>query len=300
MKANLRSLDTSMFQVSSMLCEMKHDVILKSFKIRNEMGAELINVQDIKGQDVDLGKLLQNFASMISAKYVHVDAEIPTPDNPFVLGYTISQEKPEQQHTNQEAFAKQTETPAYFAPMSCKSTISGPNSMSRGTLNYCMLTNRSFEPPFIGQFGGGNPRSEIELSSQAGQFEKNTFGRAMIRAKPGSADGILVFSQDIFVNHWIGSSVAPRFYLPPGEIAKNVATAIKTTYPNNNWAQSLDFSSHVRPANIQLSRDNTYRISNSLESDLKTICGNAIQGPTEALKLKCTYSLSAHRMTCNC
>lgn len=80
-----------------------------------------------------------------------------------------------------------------------------------------MLTHRALQPPDFSS--DGQDRRIDDGIDGAGRFKENVFARLKSKAQPGSTEGALFFCQDIFVNHWIGSSVAPLFYLGPTEVS---------------------------------------------------------------------------------
>lgn len=121
----------------------------------------------------------------------------------------------------------------------------------------------------------------------AGRFKENVFARLKSKAQPGSTEGALFFCQDIFVNHWIGSSVAPLFYLGPTEVSTQVATLIEDKYTQCNHRNGMDFASDMRPPTRKLSRNNEYKMTNTLRSGRKMIAVNGTGDFTESMKLEC-------------
>ena len=75
----------------------------------------------------------------------------------------------------------------------------------KGTLNYLILTQRA---------GGDALRNTDPFApgqESAGRIHENLFSKLKMKARPGSAEGVLGFSQDVFLNQWIQKEVLPRF-----------------------------------------------------------------------------------------
>ncbi|CAM1505030.1 Fc.00g106670.m01.CDS01 [Cosmosporella sp. VM-42] len=293
-KSGLEAVNSSNFMVSTIFCAMEEKRLIKSLVLRDEQGRPPTDVRDRKGQPVHM----EDFKSVIietlcgeftprlqpgTQAYWYRKAARPTPNNPFILGYTISQEKPQSFVVNPAAAAARIPTPAFFIPKSFRNNITPASSSVGGSLNYCMLTHRAMQPPSFewrafSRLPGEGPNLGEDLETYFQQIKS--------KAVPGSSEGALFFCQDIFVNHWIGSSVAPLFYVPPEIVGRQVVDLIRSRYRHANAAHELSFQEDVQNPEVSLSRDNCYRMKSKLDSKRKIIGRNPLQDPTESIKLK--------------
>ncbi|EWG45492.1 hypothetical protein FVEG_15828 [Fusarium verticillioides 7600] len=73
---------------------------------------------------------------------------VPTPDNPFVFDYSVSQEKTDLTTVNPAATKANLPTPDSLVPKSFQYNPSPLSSFFQGTLNYRMLTHRTKKPHY--------------------------------------------------------------------------------------------------------------------------------------------------------
>lgn len=289
-QARLAAIDTEAFKVATVFCVMQAREIRRSFdltagygkKYKNSAGEELGSINFLKS----------TVGEMLAATYAPIDgtsAVTPTPNsNPFILGYTITHKELTAPDDVNDGQLTSLATPSFFVPTSFDFSVSGSNDYSRGTLNYCMLTQKAFEVPyrgFIGQISTRQPSGP-----KAGVFKTNAFDRVKEKAGTESNNGVLVFCQDLFVNHWIASSLAPHFYVPPDMVGKLVTRMVKGTHPNS-CADKLSFEQYFQPPKVELSRNNKYRLTNSFKSGRHFIDNNFRDDPTQSMKLECKFSL---------
>jgi hypothetical protein len=217
----------------------------------------------------------------------------PTPSNPFVLGYTASQDRPALKVTNEAVLRANIPPPTYFVPKDFRCNLSPKSDFCAGTLNYCMVTNRAKQPPdFIEE---GKERIINYGVDGAERFPVNVFDKVKSKAELGSTEGVLLFCQDIFVNHWIGSYVAPLFFLRPDTASEKIRNYIYNEYEATNvHIKDFNFDDSVRPSSRSLSRNNEYTMTNSMRSPHKVIVttdsASSKTDPSENVKLECECS----------
>jgi hypothetical protein len=135
-----------------------------------------------------------------------------TPDAPFVLGYGISQKLPAMKDIVPNA--DPTKTPRFFIPKSYQLTatpgaIGSDKKQNPGTLNFCMLTYRSLNPQTGTLYPERNTNGETDLN--AGVLPETLFQVTRTSAH----DGVMGFSEDLILNYWIGTVMAPPLFIDP-------------------------------------------------------------------------------------
>ncbi|KAF5683866.1 aldehyde dehydrogenase (NAD+) [Fusarium circinatum] len=128
-------------------------------------------------------ELIEGFQNTLIQKFINSNATkpgVPTPDNPFVLGYSVSQEKADLATVNPAAAKANLPTPDFFVPKSFRCNLSPLSSFCQGTLNYCMLTHRAKKPPYHKE--NGLERIVDYGIDGAGRFKENVFSRMKTRA----------------------------------------------------------------------------------------------------------------------
>lgn len=175
-------------------------------------------MNSFKMKDPD-GKFLDNrgqvaFSINTIVSYFQDNADgTPNKDNPFLLGYTISQKVPDLKDVNGKPLVP---APRYFVPSSFICTVSprvpcpnneaevptpspSPNDKCQGAINYIMRTLRpdgiAVRPPLV----AGND----------GKFDENLFATIGRKADPGGMDGLMVISADTFTE-WFLSTFLKR------------------------------------------------------------------------------------------
>lgn len=288
-KDALKAVDTSSFQVSTIFCAMQRARLTRSFRLRGPGGQYVTNIKNSSGEVVkDITPITQafedallNFFKINNNTAPSSEGEATTPDNPFVLGYTISQKKPSLELYNPAAAASKTPTPKYFIPRTFQCTLSTKNQYSEGALNYCMLTHRE---PDIGTL-------RVVDGQGAGVFNPGPFEVARAKAVPGSCEGLLFISQDIFVNHWIANRVAPAFYVQETRTIDKIVDLLKNKYPHNRAKAGFYIpTSEISKPNVNASRDNTYQKTCAFVTSRKVIDKDGDNDPTESVKLDCGYT----------
>ena len=241
--------------------------------------------------------MFQSFVNNIGTSFTNPqyssvkDGEgIPTPDNPFILGYTISQIGPSMEEYNPAAAEAQQPTPPFFVPKTYRCTLSPRNKYSIGTMNFCILTHRGKAPPnFVQQDPG---RQIDDGTDSAGRFKDNLFSSFETKAVPGSSDGILAFSQDIFLNHWIAGTIAPQFRINPSDLAKLVTKFLNqkysTTFGEGNYNQGDSINAFpATPTEVRsVCRGKEYKWTTKTNSGRLWTKFNLSDDPMEGMKLE--------------
>jgi hypothetical protein len=208
----LKTFSSNVFRVSTIFCALEEGAVAQSFKLFDKDGKERTKENYAK-------PFMISFATSVANRS---NAQL---QNLFVLGYTISQTSPSMAQYAPDIASHPQPTPSVFIPRSFGVTLSGGDSYTKGTLNFCMLTNRWKAPPKFETDATG--RSTNIETAGAGLIQPTFFDTMKVHAQPASADGIMVFSQDIFVNHWIGGLVAPGFRIDMNKIGKSLTTKVK-------------------------------------------------------------------------
>lgn len=199
----LAKIDSKIFTVSSIFCLFQATRISNSFKVRGPDGVAL---------GLDAQDMVNSFSQSISTYFSLLQENqkikgAPTVDNPFVLGYSISQKLPDIRDIDYEASTDHT--PVYFQPKQWSlSTTPGKVDAesglkaTSGTLNYCMFTHRK------GQDDG--PIVVDPSDRNAGVFADTFFDVTKSFGKTKDShgvtqgyDGIMAFSKEIFSDWWL-------------------------------------------------------------------------------------------------
>ena len=188
--------DSNVFTVSTIYCLFEHQEMINSFTILDE------NRKVVKG-DVVASAMDHLTAYFLGIQQTHGSAQVP--ENPFILGYGISQKPP--QESSDKARENQKKTLPYFIPKQFVLTVTPGDGLNQkwsttsGTINYCMLTQRQ------GQY------DRVDISpadANAGLFEKTFFDitKTLGKTKDDTGkvqghDGIMAFSRGIMENLWL-------------------------------------------------------------------------------------------------
>ncbi|EPS34735.1 hypothetical protein PDE_09699 [Penicillium oxalicum 114-2] len=282
--------DSSVFRVSTIFCAFSSAQIASTFRLVNPNASP---------EDAHTGlNMVEEIINLLNRQFgseqkVTVDG-VSTPHNPFVLGYTISQKNPSPAQYNPAAASGTGQTFRYFTPSDFRCTLSkaDPSSMTKGTLNFCLLTQRDQKPPtFVEPDAGRQFNDNVDTP---GRFDPNLFGTMKIKATPGSADGILAISQDIFMNHWIGSYIAPRFYNEPSTIFKRIESGVYDHFDAYQFSP-YGFAPHdwvVNKTNRNISRDTTYKWDTEIKTRMIVTSVDALCGdPLELMRVELKTSV---------
>ncbi|KAK5994043.1 hypothetical protein PT974_07483 [Cladobotryum mycophilum] len=260
-KKGLEEVNQKNFQISTIFCAMQSARLIQSFKLVDQNGNVPQNIKTTKGELVDVQSMIEAFITTMGRRFTGQN-------NPATQGFAAAANIP---------------TPVYFVPKSFRINLSPSNQYSAGTLNYGMLTHRAMQPPILTEKG---LERQIDYGIDgAGRFRDNIFSRLKTKAVPGVAEGVLFFAQDIFVNHWIGSSVAPLFYLSPSYVSRKAAAAVESSYNQLNVKNRMNimFGDNLQRHSCD---GKVYKMTNSSRSDRRIIAENALDDPTESIKME--------------
>ncbi|KAM5380094.1 hypothetical protein ACJZ2D_003741 [Fusarium nematophilum] len=203
--------NSSTFTASSIFCVIEAVQMTESFIIKPPAG-----VPEPTGDEQTrlITSITRHFKGLKDvAESGKDESHLPTPHNPFVLGYGIRQKVPELSSINGNA--DPTKTPPYFLPASVDSTTTASpgNGFTEGTLNFCMLTNRR----------SGGSRSMPREDRNAGEFPETFFNKLRLYGgagnseRPGGHDGVMAFSKEVFNDFWLNEYVVNRLISKPEE-----------------------------------------------------------------------------------
>ncbi|ORX91991.1 hypothetical protein K493DRAFT_409035 [Basidiobolus meristosporus CBS 931.73] len=216
--------DPSLFTVSSIFCMFEESTLVNSFMLRDPSGKPVQSLED--------GRLMANLMNSMALYYTTMQKTqkvtgAPTPDNPFVLGYSISEALPDLKDFDENI--DESKTPVYFKPRQCDITTtegerSGNNPITTsGTLNFCMFTHRA----------GNNDNIQVDQQDlNAGLFrptffdKTKTLGKVVFNGKEQGHDGIMAFSKGIFCDHWL-KPIGQALLVDYNIYRPMIATAIK-------------------------------------------------------------------------
>ena len=252
--------NSEIFTVSSVFCVFQEQTIVDSFQLQAPNGKET---------GLDEADIVKQFKISISNYFTLLQKEqkvngAATVDNPFILGYSLSQKLPDLKAFDPSASTAQT--PLYFQPKQWGLTVTpgkaggnGPIATS-GTLNYCLFTHRE----------GNNNVIDVDQTDQnAGIFTETFFDRTKTfgRTKDGNDhiqghDGIMAFSREIFSDRWL-ADVARALLLDPSstyrgmlasamkEPEKAVAFAVKSPSSVSTTAQGCEIYQRWNIADVE-------------------------------------------------
>ena len=222
--------------MSSIFCAFQESKIVDSFQLTGPDGATLglEHMPEIKAFTNGVSKYFQALQDATPT------SGASTVDNPFVLGYAISQKIPDIHDFDPTVSSK--DTPVFFQPKQYNLSItpgklgSGLKATS-GTLNYCMLTHR--------KEGSTEPIKVDPSDLNAGGFKDTffditkTFGRTQDSSnQTKGCDGIMAFSKGIFSNMWLASVAVAM--LPDPEKAYRKVLAEATNEDEGNIRLKVD------------------------------------------------------------
>lgn len=127
---------------------------------------------------------------------------IPNPNNPFVLGYGISQKTPSLKSINKDL--KTENTPKYFLPKNFRFSTTQGSGLTAGTLNYLMLTHR----PMMGDV---EEPGRAGTEPGAGVLTKDLFTVTKMRAE--HSDAVIGFCRDTFLTRWPMNDMLPKVHV---------------------------------------------------------------------------------------
>lgn len=246
----LKSVSSKLFTVSSIFCLMEAVTMVNSFKIVDQTGKppSLGLTQDIMN---DVTKYFQGLATANQEANTSGPG-VPTPENPFVLGYGITQSTQDLASVNPDASWQNT--PACFIPSRFDLTTQRGSREGINTLNYCFLTMNTKDP---NQNPDDNVSRHINVDTlhDAGNLQQSLFD--MVGANGG--DAMMAWSKHLFWDQFVINQLASVFWIDPWAILKNFMSARGvqswsysngpsdnvTTDNNHEWRRRADFQTNA-------------------------------------------------------
>ncbi|KAJ5949442.1 hypothetical protein N7454_001026 [Penicillium verhagenii] len=181
------TLSPSHFTVAAIFCRISSSPhVPGTFQFTPPEG---VQVADSWPRTAALAAIWMEFRRRLAA----LDSRLPTPQNPFVLGYSLTQKVPDITDLN-SGLDNPSKTPPYFVPRECHITTTAvPGDVyTSGTLNFCFQTNK--------------PDTKSITDVGAGIFESTFFNKLTqyggpgdpISNRPSGHDGIMAISSGVF------------------------------------------------------------------------------------------------------
>ncbi|KAI1178510.1 hypothetical protein F4777DRAFT_537969 [Nemania sp. FL0916] len=201
------AVDSRTFLASSIFCLFQSTQIANSFEVTNEKGSKL-GVEDFN--------TINTFAKTVSTYFTTLkSSNLPTTQNPFVLGYAITQELPKLSSITTHTTDK---TPKYFIPRRYDISVTPPPAGFGvpGSLNFCLQTFRD----------KAEDQVDIDITKTASiGCSWNTPAQNIVPGgKTANHDGVMVVSKRIFLDRFALNAFNPTFYLNPAEIVRSLGS----------------------------------------------------------------------------
>lgn len=213
METGIPKVDPSHFTVASIFCVITSSPeIPGTFKFTPPDGAKLV---DSWARNAALTAIGAEFHRNLTA----FDPRLPTPQSPFVLGYSVTQKVPSLSDLN-SSLDDPSRTPIYFVPEQChlSTTVVPGDEYTRGTLNFCMLTG---DPSPYAAFRSSS-KKDIDPKT-IDHFDTTFFHDLFLYGgpkdrkskRPGGHDGIMALSKKVFYYNWMQDSLLLKLLLQP-------------------------------------------------------------------------------------
>jgi hypothetical protein len=234
--SELEGLKPTIFTVSTIFCTFQSSKIAQKFELRDPTGA-LYNSQ---GSTAIMDHVAKHF-HQLSVKSEEAKAKgLPTVDNPFVLGYGISQDIKKLEDIDKKL--SRASTPRYFVPNWFGLAASNDPS----ALTFGLLTYRDREE---------DKRKIRPEDTNAGKPDVNYFNT--VRVPVNAHDGLMIVSKGIFFDLFVKQTLVNALWSRP-----------KTAY-SGFWdelgMQNLNLNDGGNPQ--ETSTSTTYRRTLTWESD---------------------------------
>ena len=193
------------FTVTALFCLFQSTKVVNSFKFVDFKG---VNKTQTAASN-EAANLLSSYFQALTDR-CHVAS---TPNNPFVLGYGLTQELAAQ--TEEER--RKAENVPYLVPKQFDLSVTkGDGNYSKGVINYCILTRRP----------QGVPEHDISVKEDPGagfwQDGDTPFKRVRADGMSSGADGVMAFSRAVFRDMWLKEQFLKYFKVDTGELAKTL------------------------------------------------------------------------------
>ncbi|KAG8708319.1 hypothetical protein FRC08_018965 [Ceratobasidium sp. 394] len=224
-----KGIDNKLFTPSSVFCLFEAGQIAQSFQLYDEQN-QLITGNTKKpapdGKLADFGQKTDDFMLAIASRFANSE-HLPTPQNPFVLGYGISQPNPDP-HPSEP----------WFIPQNFQFSVThAPNGF--GSLNFLMLLNPM------------QPVQNVEHNLLAGLFDVSFLDRIGASApnpttKRPEYNGVMAIAAKTFKEQYILKCLLPLFKLPDPSFPLRTITRDKEVIENpsvNTCTHTLNWTS---------------------------------------------------------
>ncbi|PSR81475.1 hypothetical protein BD289DRAFT_40162 [Coniella lustricola] len=235
----IKAIADEKYTVTALFCLFQSTRVVNSFQFLNLQGVNEAG----SSKAAIAASLMSSYFTTLAAR----TSVASTPNNPFVLGYGLTQ-KVEGQSDEQK---KRAEHVPYLVPRDFDLTVTkGDADFSNGVLNYCIVTNRS------------DGTAPIVVDSKkdiaAGIWDDGDTPYARIRAdgKASGADGVMAFSRGIFRDLWLKENFLPYFKANLEELKKSlVPQGDNVAKEPNYWCQEATTIGQGQPNEISMRQD---------------------------------------------
>lgn len=205
MLERLEAVKNENYTVTTLFCLFESTRIVNSFKFVDKAK---MNKSGSSAADAAASLISNYFAALSDHPSIG-----STPNNPFVLGYGLTQEVGEE---TEEQLQRSEHVP-YMVPKSFDLTVTaGDKQHSNGVLNYCILTNRrkGSEASILDRQGDWN----------AGVWAAGDTPYTRIRANGMSsgADGVIAISCGVFRDLWLKEKFLDYFKVNLDELSQTL------------------------------------------------------------------------------
>jgi hypothetical protein len=229
--AKPQAVDSRTFLASSIFCLFQSTQIANSFKLTNGEGVTL-KVEDFQ--------TINTFSKTISTYFTTMkNSGLPTTQNPFILGYAITQKIPQLSDvtgpgTKDKPAPTTDKTPKYFIPRRYDISVTPPPGGFGvpGSINFCLQTYRDDEKEQV--------NVDIIKTPNVGC----SFYTPQQNIVPGGLstnhDGVMLLSKGLFLDKFAVGAFNPAFWLNPASILKSLGCSTVSDFYRNNETFSED------------------------------------------------------------
>lgn len=205
MLERLEAVKNENYTVTTLLCLFESTRIVNSFKFIDKAK---MNKSGSSAADA-AATLMSNYFAALS-DHPNVGS---TPNNPFVLGYGLTQEVGDE---TEEQLQRSEHVP-YMVPRTFDLTVTaGDKQHSNGVLNYCILTKR-------------NKGSEATILDRQGDWSAGIWAagdtpytRIRANGMSSGADGVIAISRGVFRDLWLKEKFLEYFKVNLDEISQTL------------------------------------------------------------------------------
>ncbi|KAL2669888.1 hypothetical protein Neosp_015185 [[Neocosmospora] mangrovei] len=191
----LTALSEQSYTVTTLFYLFQGRRIVNSFEFLNMQGASELG----STKATEAANLISSYFKALSAN----PKSASTPNNPFILGYSLTQKLEEIPPKDRKWAEKEN---------------------SNGVINYCLLTHRPDEDPNR-SVGEGFRSIEYEKDVGAGFWDAGNTPYKRIRAhrKASGAGGVMTFSREIFRDYWLSENFLSYFKVKMDALGRDLA-----------------------------------------------------------------------------